>query len=42
MPNIISIVLLSRYNSYISLETGLYFIYNIIKGNLIIELYKAG
>ena len=38
----ISIVSLSRYNSYVSLETSLCFVYDMIKGDLIVELYEAG
>jgi hypothetical protein len=38
----IGIVSLSRYNSCVSLETGLCFIYDVIKGDLIIELCEAG
>jgi hypothetical protein len=38
MPNIIGIVSSSRYSSFTSLETVVYFVYeDIIKGNFIME-----
>jgi hypothetical protein len=42
MPDIVSIASLSKYNSCISLETGLYFVCDVIKGDLIVKSYEAG
>jgi hypothetical protein len=41
IPDIIGIISPSRYNSFTSLETIIYFVYkDIIKGNFIIESCK--
>lgn len=42
MPDVIGIASLSRYNSCASLEIGLHFVCDVIKGNLIVECAKQG
>jgi hypothetical protein len=37
----VGIALPSRYNSCVSLETGLYFVCNVIEGDFIVESCEA-